>query len=102
MTLAVFRIIRLFVYDRITKWFRDMFVGFESGPGKTINDLLGCPWCIGVWASVVVVFFYYLSSISWIVILMLAVASVASFLQILANLIGWKAENLKLDANTKY
>lgn len=101
ITLATFRLIRLFVYDRITKWFRDLFVGFSKGPLKTMSDLLGCPWCIGVWAGVVVSFFYFLSPMAWFFIFVLAVAGVATLLQLLSNMIGWRAEELKIEAQIK-
>lgn len=96
IVLATFRIIRLFVYDRITKWLRDIFADFTEGPGKTMGDLLGCPWCIGIWASVIVTFFYFLTPMSWFLILVLAVGGVASLLQLVSNMIGWRAELLKI------
>ena len=49
-----------------------------------------------------VVFFYYLSPISWIVILMFAVGGVATFIQLMANAVGWKAENLKRKTEGTY
>ena len=67
----------------------------------TIHDLLGCPWCIGVWSAFVVVFCYFVFSWAWIVFFMLAVAGASSFIQLTANLIGWKAEGLKHEARHK-
>src|SRR3989338_4389772 len=57
ITLATFRVIRLFSYDRITQWLRDFFlrtidekgtggrvyetsVPYERGPLRTVSDLL--------------------------------------------------------------
>ena len=117
MALASFRITRLVVYDKITRWFRELFADtreFEedgvvyvevrpSGSGfrHTIHDLLGCPWCIGFWSSLVICFCYFVFSWAWFVVLFLAVAGAGSFIQIVANAIGWKAESLKLDAQAK-
>ncbi len=67
MALATFRITRLVVYDKITRWFRDLFLGSNSF-ASTIRDLLGCPWCIGIWASLIVVFCYFIFSWAWFVI----------------------------------
>lgn len=113
--LATFRLTRLFVYDKIAKFFRDFFTIVEEryteegvtyfekkepvyGPKRTAYDLLTCPWCFSVWASVVVVFFYLITPISWVIICILAISGVASFIQITANMIGWSAENGKLEA----
>lgn len=82
LSLATFRLIRLFVYDSITNFIRDHFKKYSLGPGKTIANLLGCPWCTGVWMAFLVTFFYFATPYSWYPILLLAVAGVASFIQI--------------------
>lgn len=109
MSLASFRLIRLMVYDRISAFFREQFWDVAGGKGKqvlvkppfgprrTLSDLLDCPWCIGVWASATVTFCYLLTPYMFYVVLLLALSSVASFMQILSNLIGWRAEQLKND-----
>jgi hypothetical protein len=109
ITLASFRLIRLVLHDKITAFFREQFYdampgkgGFvlikpEKGPRRTIADLLSCPWCFGVWAAATVTFFYLLTPYALFPVLLLAIAAVASMLQIIANLIGWKAEQLKQD-----
>lgn len=110
MTLAAMRLTRLFVYDKITAFFREQFynaevvrkevrlVKPEGGPKRTVLELLLCPWCFGIWASALVVFCYMLTPIFWYPILFLALAGAASMLQIVANLIGWKAEEAKQNA----
>jgi MFS family permease len=110
ITLASVRIIRLMVYDDITKFFREQFldiketkVGFvlvkpESGPRRTLADLLSCPWCVGLWAGAIVVFIYLWTPYAYFPILFLAISSVATTLQLLANMIGWRAEVLKQES----
>lgn len=107
ITLATWRLVRLFVYDAITKFIREQFFdavkvpgGYvlekpASGPRRTINELLTCPWCFGVWAAATVTFFYLLTPLAVFPVLFLAVAAVGSFMQILANLVGWHAEKTK-------
>ena len=111
LSLAAFRITRLMVYDKIARWFRELFAqkryyeenGVEyvevtpygKGFRHTVHDLLQCPWCIGVWSALVVTFCYFVFPWAWFVILFLAVAGLGSLFQVSANLIGWKAENLK-------
>ena len=96
ITLAIFRLIRLFSYDVITKFIRDWFMDAKENSFRhTVGALLNCPWCTGLWFSFIVVFFYFATPYAWPVILVLALAAVASFLQVLANLVGWYSEGKK-------
>ncbi|PIT90971.1 sporulation protein [Candidatus Kaiserbacteria bacterium CG10_big_fil_rev_8_21_14_0_10_49_17] len=112
LSLAAFRLTRLFVYDKITQFIRDWFLRKEvlagedgelvivrrkyvQGPLRTASELLECPWCFGVWAAACVLFFYFITPLSVPVILLLAIAGVATFFQLLATMVGWRAERLK-------
>lgn len=107
MSLATWRVIRLFVYDAVTKFVREQFWdarktrgGYilekpKAGPRRTIADLLSCPWCFGVWSGATVVFFYLWTPLAYFPVLLLAVAAIATFLQLLANLVGHQAEKFK-------
>ncbi len=109
ITLATFRFIRLFVYDKITAFFREQFwdvketkTGYvlvkpDGGPRRTLADLLSCPWCFGVWSGATVSFFYLLTPYAFYPILLLALSGVATLIQLMANLIGWKAEEAKMN-----
>lgn len=109
IVLASFRIVRAVIYDKIFAFFREQFydasevkgkillVKPEGGPRRTIADLLSCPWCFGVWATAMVSFIYLLTPFAFYAVLVLALSGAASFLQLTANLIGWKAEGAKLD-----
>ncbi|HET9641413.1 MAG TPA: DUF1360 domain-containing protein [Candidatus Paceibacterota bacterium] len=96
ISLAVMRLVRLFTYDKITKFIRDWFVGAhpESFMG-TLGALLDCPWCTGLWFAAFTVFLYFAWDGAWYFILILAIGAVASFFQVLSNLIGWHAEYKK-------
>ena len=107
ITLASFRITRLFVYDSMTKFLREQFYDVKvvrtkitlvkpgGGPRRTLADLMTCPWCFGIWATSTIVFFYLLTPLAYVPVLILALSSVVSMLQITANMIGWKSEQLK-------
>lgn len=108
ITLAAFRMTRLFVYDAITKFIREQFLDAEvskagkvtlvkpkMGPRRTLHDLFACPWCFGLWCGTTIAFFYMLSPMVFFPTLAFAVSGVASLIQITANMIGWKAEQLK-------
>lgn len=107
IALASFRLIRLVVYDAISAFFREQFwdakvlktkvelIKPAGGPRRTMADLLSCPWCYGIWASAMVAFFYLLTPYAYYPVLFMALAGIATLLQLTANLIGWKAEELK-------
>lgn len=114
MSFAAFRITRLIVYDKIARWFRELFAQtkttevdgvtyvevepYASGFRHTVYDLLNCPWCIGVWSGLIVVFAYFVYPWAWSVVFFLAIAGAGSLIQVIANAIGWRAETLKLEA----
>lgn len=118
IALAIFRITRLVVYDKITQFLRDAFLRsrqllgedgrvyierspYPGGPMRTMSDLLACPWCTGMWAALVVVFCYFAFPWAWYPIVLLAVSAVGNVMQLIANAIGWRAEDLKLDVAQK-
>jgi hypothetical protein len=70
LAFAAFRITRLVVYDKITRFFREWFVDAKEishegrvwveltpvgrGFRHTVYDLLTCPWCVGLWSGLIV------------------------------------------------
>jgi hypothetical protein len=107
ITLATWRLTRLFVYDVVTRWFREQFWDLNKvgrgyqlekpkvGPRRTLADLMDCPWCFGVWAGATITFFYLLTPYAIFPVIILAISGVATFLQLLANMVGHQAEKLK-------
>ena len=89
LSLATFRLIRLFVYDDVTDFVRGYFAKSQRGPKKTAFDLLDCPWCTGVWMAFLVAFFFFATPLAWFPILVLALAGVATFVQITIYKIGF-------------
>jgi len=114
LTLAVFRLQRLLVYDKVSQWIRDFFLitreehdkitgityviraKHQGGIMRLFADLLSCPWCVGVWAATAAVIIYYLFPWTWPFWLLMAIAGASSMIQLTANLIGWKAEGSKI------
>lgn len=114
ITLATQRFTRLFVYDSMTKFFREQFydavegkrgevllVKPAGGPRRTLADLMTCPWCFGVWSASTITFFYLLTPYAYVPTLILAIASVASMLQLFANALGHRAEQLKRETELR-
>ena len=99
LTLAIMRLTRLFTYDAITQFIRDWFVGKDPRSFLgSLGTLINCPWCTGLWFALVVAFCYFAyPTIAWYAILVLALAAMASFFQLVANYVGWSAERRKMD-----
>lgn len=107
ITLASWRLTRLFVYDHITKFLREQFLdakkvgrGYrlekpKTGPRRTLADLFSCPWCFGVWSATIISFVYLLTPYAVYPVIILSIAAVATLLQLFANVVGHKAEELK-------
>ncbi|HEX8591164.1 MAG TPA: DUF1360 domain-containing protein [Candidatus Paceibacterota bacterium] len=101
IALAVFRLVRLFTYDHITTFIRDWFKDAPVNSLRhTLGALLNCLWCTGLWFSFLVVFCYFATPFSWPVILVLALAALASFFQVFTNLVSWSAQLKKLEAHS--
>lgn len=96
LALATFRLIRLVVYDKVMKWFRELFEDNNKSTLKQVlRDLTQCPWCFGVWATLAIVIIYFIIPGGELLIFILALAGIATVIQILMNLIGWVADNAK-------
>ena len=98
ITLATFRLIRLVVYDKIMKWLRDIFELDEpTGINQTLKDLTSCPWCFGVWATLIIFIINFSIPGGSLFTLLLAISGVAAVIQITINLIGWNAQYKKIE-----
>lgn len=111
ITLATYRITQLFVYDQVGTFIRDLFVDIKEHKGqlvrtkkafgleRALSDIFSCPWCFSLWGGSVFVWAYLMfPAVMIYVALILAISSLASVMQILTNLAGWKAEHAKLVA----
>ncbi len=98
LVLASFRLTRLVVYDEITSFLREPFFTVtydEDGTGQVVRHvhlkgnglrqwlgtLLSCHWCVGVWSAAAVVGVYWWVPAAFPLLLMMAVAGAASFIE---------------------
>lgn len=107
ITLASWRVTRLFVYDIGTKFIREQFWDVKKvgkglklekpkvGPRRTLADLFSCSWCFGVWATAIIIFFYLITPYAEFPVIILALSGIVSFLQTIASTVDYKAELLK-------
>jgi hypothetical protein len=103
LSLASFRLTRLFVYDKITEFIRIPFfdelteenedgeievyyLPKKTGVKRFFGELLSCYWCTGIWAAAIIVgLFYLFPGFSTPVILILAVAGIAAMLELIVQ-----------------
>jgi hypothetical protein len=91
VTLASFRLTRLIMYDEITERIRLLFIEevvvndeiFYRAKGF-IGKVILCYWCCGIWVAIFLNLLYYFGGkIGYFIILILAVAAVASIIEFL-------------------
>jgi hypothetical protein len=116
ISLASFRLIRLFCFDSILNYLRDRIAYnitvVEEEGGKFVHktpvgtgyrrlivNLLDCVWCVGIWTTIIAFIMYIASSATALLVVILAIAGVATFFQLLASLIAthYEACDMKND-----
>ncbi|WP_163540040.1 DUF1360 domain-containing protein [Gracilibacillus sp. YIM 98692] len=101
LSLASFRLTRLFLYDKITGFIRAPFLEIEakelpdgtieetiymkgSGLRRWIGELLSCHWCLGIWnAMFLFLGFHFYTVIFTPIIIILAVAGMAAIIEVI-------------------
>ena len=85
--LASYRMTRILVFEKIFKYLRDVLKRREDlyliG---TVSSIITCPWCLGVWVTLIIVVFYYLVPFGDLLVYVLALAGVASIVILFSNL----------------
>ncbi len=102
ITLASYRMTRILVFEKILKFLRD-FVKSKQNYSvlNTIRYIITCPWCAGVWITLVIVVLYFLVPYGIFLVYILALSGIASFLVLLANLIGLKIEEKQSEVHPR-
>lgn len=107
IVLASWRLVRFFANDGTTKFFREQFYDLKktartatlekpaTGPRRTILDIILSPWSFGLGITFLVTFCYLISAYLFYPILLLALAGLVSLLQIVAQLLEYKTEQIK-------
>lgn len=97
ISLASYRLTRLLVYDKVLNFIRDKIVNSTSEKGWLISSqyLLTCPWCAGVWMSLLITSLYLYHDIGKYLAYIMAVSGIASFIHIIITLLGLIAEERK-------
>lgn len=88
IVLASYRLTRILVFEKIFKYFRDVLKRREDyyliG---TLSSIITCPWCLGVWVTLLIIVFYYLVPFGEVLVYVFALAGVASMVILISNLL---------------
>ncbi len=85
LSLAVFRLTHLLVFDLVFDFIRHYYKKRGGLFATTTNELLYCPWCVSIWLGVLVVFFYLWIPQTFYIFLALAFSAVASLLETISS-----------------
>ncbi len=91
--LATYRMTRILVFEKILKHFRDALKRRENlYVIGTIHSMVTCPWCAGVWVTLIIIVFYYLVPYGALLVYVLALAGLASMVILVSNLLHMYTE----------
>lgn len=86
--LASYRMTRIIVFEKIFKYLRDVLKKREDlyllG---TLHSIITCPWCAGVWCTLIIIVFYFLVPYGDLLVYVLALAGIASMVILFSNLL---------------
>ncbi len=93
MGLGAFRAVHLITYDKIFDMVRAAFMdregtrlkNAERGWRRLVCEFIQCIWCTGMWSGLIVVTVYFLGTWGRYAVIVLAIAGVASLLQLVSK-----------------
>lgn len=93
LILASSRLTRILVFEKILKHFRDALKRREHlYVIGTIHSMVTCPWCAGVWMTLIVIVFYFLVPFGELLVYVLALSGLASIMILVSNLLHMYTE----------
>ena len=94
VVLATYRMTRIVVFEQIFKYLRNVLKKREDlYVIGTLSSIITCPWCAGVWVTLIIVVFYFLIPFGVVLVYVLALAGVASMVILLSNLLHMHTEH---------
>ena len=91
--LASYRMTRILVFEKILKHFRDALKKRENlYVIGTIHSMVTCPWCAGVWITLLIIALYFLVPYGVLLVYVLALAGIASMVILVSNLLHMYTE----------
>ena len=91
--LASYRMTRILAFEKIFKYFRNVLKKREDlYVIGTLHAIITCPWCAGVWVTLIIVVFYFLVPYGSLLVYILALAGRASMVILISNLLHMHTE----------
>ncbi len=91
--LASYRMTRILVFEKIFKYLRNVLKKREGlYVIGTLHSIITCPWCAGVWVTLIIVVFYFLVPFGVVLVYVLALAGIASMVILGSNLLHMYTE----------
>ena len=91
--LASYRMTRIIVFEKIFKYFRNVLKKRENFYViGTIHSMITCPWCAGVWVTLIIIVLYFLVPYGNLLVYVLALAGLASMMILVSNLLHMYTE----------
>lgn len=91
--LASYRMTRILVFEKIFKYFRDVLKKRENlYVIGTIHSMITCPWCAGVWVTLIIIVLYFLVPFGVLLVYVLALAGLVSMVILVSNLLHMYTE----------
>lgn len=104
IVLASYRMTRILVFEKIFKYLRDVLKKREDlyliG---TLSSIITCPWCMGVWVTLVIIILYFLIPFGALLVYVMALAGVASLIILFSNVMHmWTEGKQRIHQKKKY
>ncbi|MCP4312659.1 MAG: DUF1360 domain-containing protein [Bacteroidetes bacterium] len=102
--LGSYRMTRILVFEKILKYLRNALKRRKNiYVIGTIHSIVTCPWCAGVWVTLIIIVFYFLIPYGTLLVYVLALAGLASMVILLSNLLHMFTEQKqRIHQNEKY
>ena len=96
LSLSCYRLSRMIVYEKVFELIRN-YLGSNTDKALigSIHNLITCPWCAGVWVSLIVFDIYYLLPFGKYLIYILAISAIATPLVMLNSNLKLRNDILK-------
>jgi hypothetical protein len=91
--LASYRMTRILVFEKIFKYLREILRRRQNlYVIGTLHSIITCPWCAGVWVTLIIIVFYFLVPYGTLLVYVLALAGLTSMVILISNLLHMYTE----------
>ncbi len=93
LVIATYRLSRMVVYEKVFSLFRFLISKTLKHPlGLSLNYLISCPWCTGVWSALFLYDVYLFVPYGEVILLLLAISGLATPFVLISNWLTQRAD----------